>query len=341
MDNQGKVIRIALDAMGGDFSPANEIVGAVRAYSEKKSNIEFEIVFVGDETQIKTSLSKLDTTGFKYSIVHTDETVTMDDDPTIALKTKKQSSMYKGLELHAQHKVDAFLSAGNTGAVMATATVLLGRINGVSRPTIGAFFPTSTANPALVLDVGANIDSKPRFLYEYAVMGEIYGHEIIGIKNPRVAILNIGEEEAKGTETIHQAYDLLKNSSMNFIGNIEGGNILLGGADVIVCDGFIGNTIMKFAESFFTFIKIMFKQFADKSIFNKIAIVCLYPIMKKIFSEFDYEKHGGVPLLGVNGVGIIGHGKSTPLAFQNMIYTAIDLISLDVNKKIELALTNK
>jgi glycerol-3-phosphate acyltransferase PlsX len=259
----------------------------------------------------------------------------MNDYPTEALKRKKNSSLYKGIEYLSQGYADGFISAGNTGAVLSTATVLLGRITGVSRPTIGSFFPSQNNHPTLVLDVGANIDCKPRFLYEFAVMGSIYASQSFGLEHPRIGLLNIGEESSKGTDIIQQTYKLLKDSQLNFIGNVEGKDILQGTADVVVCDAFVGNIVLKFAESVLGILKFKFKQFAKKNILNLFMMAVFTPIIKKIFKDFDYQEHGGVPLLGVNGVVIIGHGKSSPKAIQNMIYQAVSNIKKDINTKIE------
>ena len=338
MDKPHRLYRIALDAMGGDFAPLNEIQGAINAFSNKRSDIDFEIIFVGQEDKIKSAMKNMDMKGLKYSILHADEIVTMEDDPTIALKKKKNSSLYKGLELHAQGNADAFISAGNTGAVLSTATILLGRIKGVSRPTIGSFFPSTRELPVLLLDVGGNVDCKPRFLYEFAVMGSIYFEYMYNIEKPRVGLLNIGEEETKGNEVVLEALSMLKDSNLNFLGNVEGRDILNAHADVIVCDGYTGNIVLKFAESVLGFLKNKFKAFAEKNIFNKLLIASFYPAFKKIFQDMDYQKHGGVPLLGVNGVTIIGHGKSTPLAIQNMINRALEQCEKDINLKIEEAL---
>jgi phosphate acyltransferase len=330
--------RIALDAMGGDFAPKNEVLGAIEAFRYNKLNYNMEIVFVGNEQKIKKVLSDNDISGVNYSIVHTDEVVTMDDDPTAIIKTKKNSSLYKGAELHSQGYVDAFVSAGNTGAMLAISTVLLGRIKGVSRPTIGSFFPSLKDYPTLVLDVGANVDSKPRFLFEFAVMGSIYMNRTLGIENPKIGLLNIGEEKSKGGELALNTYALLQESSLNFIGNVEGRDLFSGIADIVVCDGFAGNVLLKFAESFPGFLKSKLKTFAESGILNKIIIALSKPGLKKVFSEFNYEEYGGVPLLGVNGVSIIGHGKSSPKAIRNMIFKAVEIIEKKVNQQIETAL---
>ncbi len=335
---ESKKYRIALDAMGGDFAPINEVNGAILAFKNLKDKIELEIVLVGNENKIKAAFAQNDSSGLNYSIVNAEEVVTMDDDPTAALKKKKNSSLFKGVELHSQGYVDAFVSAGNTGAVMSTATVMLGRISGVSRPTIGQFFPSVLKTPVFVLDVGANIDCKPRHLYEFAVMGSINVSQTYSLENPRIGLLNIGEEPSKGTEIILETHKLMKESHLNFIGNVEGGDIFSAGADVIVCDGFTGNIILKFAESISVFLKNKFHQFADKGLINKFLTASAMPSLKSVFKDFDYQEYGGVPLLGVNGVVIIGHGKSSPRAIQNMIYKALEFVRKDINGKIENAL---
>lgn len=333
-----RTIKIALDAMGGDFAPINEIEGAILANKHKGSDYNLEISFFGDEAKIKAALAERDTGGLKYKIIHTPEVVTMDDDPTEVLKTKKNSSLNTGLDYHCHGKADAFISVGNTGAVLTAATIHLGRINGVSRPTIGSFFPTQKKNPCLVLDVGANIECKPRYIFEFAVMGSIYSTQMLGLEEPSVGLLNIGEEPSKGTEVVQKTYELLKESQLNFIGNIEGRDILAGTCDVVVCDGFTGNVILKFAESFLGLLKSAIKSYAAKSILNKIAVLFVAPVLKKIFKEFDYQEYGGVPLLGVNGVVMIGHGKSSPKALSTMILKSVEFVKKDINQKIGFAL---
>jgi phosphate acyltransferase len=335
-----RTIKIALDAMGGDFAPINEVLGTFEALKNNNTGCNIEVVLVGDDTKIRNAVAKHNVRKYtnSISVVHAEQVVTMLDEPTAGLKTKKNSSMTKGVELLKSGYVDAFCSAGNTGAVMSTSTILNGRIRGVSRPTIGTFMPTLKKTPTLLLDVGANAEVKPKFLHEFAIMGSIYAAQMFGLENPRVGLLNIGEEPGKGTETIQQAYKLLKETQLNFIGNIEGRDILPGIADVVVCDGFTGNVVLKFAESVIGFLKNKMKDFASHNVFNMAAIAMIAPIFKKIFKGMDYQEHGGVPLLGVNGVVIIGHGKSTPKAIQNMIFKAVETVKKDVNGKIELAL---
>ncbi|MFP4527081.1 MAG: phosphate acyltransferase PlsX [Candidatus Kapaibacterium sp.] len=335
---QEKTYRIALDAMGGDFAPANELEGVRQFFEESPLAKDTEVVLVGDEEKIKAALSQMDTSKMNYSILHASETITMHDEASAALKRKRDSSLYKGLELHSNGGSDAFVSSGNTGAMLSTATVLLGRINGVHRPTIGSFFPTKHKYPTLVLDVGANVEAKPRFLYQFAVMGGIYVTQVLGLENPRIGLLNIGEEPSKGSAVAQETHQMLSASQMNFIGNIEGRDILGGAADVVVCDGFTGNIILKFAESFLGFLKSKIKAYAKKGLFRKAMVAIIAPVLRKIFKEFDYQEYGGVPFLGVNGVVIVGHGSSTPKAIKNMIVRSVELVKKNVNQKIELAL---
>ena len=334
-DNQ--IIRIALDAMGSDYAPMSEIEGVIKFLeSSKREDIEFTLV--GDENLIKSKLNEYNS-NYPIKIHHAEEVVTMHDEATAALKTKKNSSIAKGINLHRNGDIDAFLSAGNTGAMMSTSTVTLGRIKGVSRPTIGTFFPTKGKNPALILDAGANVDCKPKFMFEFAVMGSLYFKEMFGIDQPRIGLLNIGEEESKGNELALETHKLLKESDLNFIGNIEGRDIFFDKADVIVCDGFTGNIILKFAESFLGFFKATLKDYANKSLYKKAKLAMFAPTLKDVFRDFDYQEHGGVPLLGVNGVIIIGHGSSSGKAVLNMIKRSIEIIEKRLNYKIEEALT--
>jgi glycerol-3-phosphate acyltransferase PlsX len=332
-----KQYRIAIDTMGGDFAPLNEIKGAIQAYNNSPKGINIKILLVGKKDVIESHLKELGNPEFSYSIVHAEQIVTMKDDPTAVLKNKKDSSLYVGVDLVRQGKADAFVSAGNTGAVLSTSTILLGRIQGVSRPTIGSYFP-GVNKSVLVLDVGANVECKPRFLYDFAVMGSIYIEKILGIPNPKVGLLSIGEEDSKGNELVLQTHKLLKESKLNFAGNIEGRDVLTGDCDVVVCDGFTGNIVLKFAESVFTLLKSKFKEFAAQSLKNKLMMGLSAPVLKKVFADLDYQNYGGVPLLGTNGVIIIGHGKSSPLAIQNMILKAVEQIQKEVNKEIEEAL---
>lgn len=333
-------IRIILDAMGTDNAPAEDIRGAVDALRESSSGERFELILIGRQREIERELAThqgIDQT--RISVVDAAEVIEMDDEPAQAVRSKRESSIVKGLRMHADGAADAFVSAGNTGAVMAASTFILGRIPGISRPTIASQFPSSNGF-AIVADVGANIDTKPRNLYEFGVMTAVYAEHIFGYANPKVGLLNVGEEEGKGEERAVAAYDLLKQSDLNFIGNIEGRDILKGKAHVVVCDGFTGNILLKFGESVPGFLKEKLIAHAESSLGAKIMVGLAKGVLKGIFRELDYQEYGGVPLLGVNGVSIIGHGGSTAKAVKNMIFKAEEMVRKDVNGKIKERMSN-
>ncbi len=338
MSGANQNINIAIDVMGSELAPDSELNGIIE-FQEQEKNRNLHFILLGDEKLIKSKISSLPKfQNINYETIHTSQTITMDDEATVALKSKTDSSIAIGMKLVKERKADAFVSAGNTGAMLSTATLRLGRIKGVSRPTIGSFFPTLNDNPSLVLDVGANSEVKPQFLYEFAVMGKVYLSEMYGLENPRIGLLNIGEEPKKGTEVVQQAHELLTNSDLNFIGNIEGRDIFPGVADIVVCDGFVGNIVLKFAESFIGFFKQTLKNYADESMMKKIKVGMMASTIKDVFRGFDYQDYGGVPLLGVDGVVIIGHGKSSPRAIKNMLNTALITYTKEINKKIEISL---
>jgi len=338
MSGANQNINIAIDVMGSEFAPDSELNGIVE-FQEQENNKNIHFILLGDEKLIKSKISSIPKfQNISYETIHTSQNITMDDEATVALKSKTDSPIAIGMKLVKEKKADAFVSAGNTGAILSTATLRLGRIKGVSRPTIGSFFPTLNENPSLVLDVGANSEVKPQFLYEFAVMGKVYLSEMYGLENPRIGLLNIGEEPKKGTEVVQQAHQLLTNSDLNFIGNIEGRDIFPGVADIVVCDGFVGNIVLKFAESFIGFFKQTLKNYADESIMKKIKVGMMASTIKDVFRGFDYQDHGGVPLLGVDGVVIIGHGKSSPRAIKNMLNTALITYTKEINEKIEKSL---
>jgi glycerol-3-phosphate acyltransferase PlsX len=259
----------------------------------------------------------------------------MHDSPTSAIKKKKDSSIVRGATLVREKKADAFVSAGNTGAMMAASTLIMGRIKGFGRPTIGAQFPTNSGKVCTVYDVGASVDSKPMHLLEYAIMGTIYAQEMDGIKNPTVGLLSVGEEDSKGNSVTFETHEMLKKSKLNFIGNVEGRDILGGKTDIVVCDGFVGNIMLKLGESFISFIKGRIKNYAAKGISNKVKALISKGVLKESLSDMDYQSHGGVPLLGVNGISIIGHGSSSPLAVKNMILKANEMFDKNLLMKLE------
>ena len=322
--------RIIVDAMGGDFAPQNSVEGAVEAYNHGK---EFDLYLVGREKEILQVLSAKNLSFDKNFIINADEVIEMGDTPTVALKKKPNSSIVIGAQWVRDKKADAFVSAGNTGAMMAASTLIIGRIPGVGRPTIGAYMPNQSG-VCTVFDVGASVDSKPKHLLEYAIIGTIYAREMFGVDNPSVGILSVGEEESKGNEVTIEAAELIKKTKLNFIGNVEGRDILKGTANVIVCDGFVGNILIKFGESVVPFLKYKFKDYADKSIFNKLKVGLVRNTLREILKDFDYQEHGGVPLLGVNGISIIGHGSSTTKAIKNMVLKANEMHQKQLISKI-------
>ena len=323
--------RIIVDAMGGDYAPQNAVVGAIDAYNEKK---DFELFLVGKKDEILKIIKSNQLLFEDNNIIHTDEIIEMGDSPTSALKSKPNSSIVKGAQLVKEGKADAFVSAGNTGAMMSASTLIMGRIPGVGRPTIGAEMP-NVYGVCYLYDVGAGKDAKPSHLFEYAIMGTIYAKEMGGIKNPSVGLLSMGEEEGKGNEVSNDAFNLLKNSKLNFIGNVEGRDILTKQVDIIVCDGFVGNIILKFGESVPKLLKHLLTQTAEANFVDKLKVGLSKGTLKKSLKSLDYQEHGGVPLLGVNGISIIGHGSSTPKAIKNMVLKAREMYNKGLIKKIE------
>jgi glycerol-3-phosphate acyltransferase PlsX len=241
------------------------------------------------------------------------------------------------MQLHREGKAEAFASVGNTGAALSASTLILGRIKGVSRPTIATFFP-SEQGVCLLVDAGTNVDCRPQHLYEFAVMGSIYAKRVYHYDNPTVGLLNVGEERTKGTEVVLEAYKLLEASSLNFIGNIEGRDILKGKAQVMVCDGFVGNVILKFGESVPSFLKSKLKEYAAGNWFRTLLIGAARGSLKAALKDMDYEQFGGVPVLGVNGVSIVGHGSSSPKAIKNMILKGVEVAKTQLNTHIEQAI---
>ncbi len=327
--------RIAVDAMGGDFAPKHEILGALQAVNESPN---IQLILVGDKAKILQSAKEENVMLDEKLIVDTPDVIGMDETPTTAIKSKPNSSLVVGAKLVKENQADAFVSAGNTGAMMAASTLLIGRIKGVGRPTIGASFPSEKGKFCIVFDAGASVDSKPQHLFEYAILGSIFSKEIYGIENPSVGLLNVGEEESKGNELTFASYKMLKESKLNFHGNVEGRDILKGTVDVVLCDGFVGNIVLKFGESVLTFLKSRIKGYAQKGLVNKLKALVVKSVLKATLSDMDYQTHGGVPLLGVNGISIIGHGSSSPLAIKNMILRAKEMHDKNLIQKFEEAI---
>jgi glycerol-3-phosphate acyltransferase PlsX len=331
-DSLNSKCRIIVDAMGGDFAPQNAVLGAVQAFNERK---DIELFLIGKEKEILKVLSENKISFPKENIISADEVIEMGDSrPTAAIKAKPKSSIVAGVTLVRDKKADAFISAGNTGAVMAAATLIMGRIEGVGRPTMGAPMP-NTKGICTLFDVGSSVDSKPKHLLEYAIMGTIYTKEIFGIDNPSVGILSVGEEESKGNEVSLAASELIKKTNLNFKGNVEGGDILKGTVNVVICDGFVGNILLKFGEAVIPLLRSKFRDYAKKGLTNLLKIAVVKGAMKEVLKDFSYEEQGGVPLLGVNGICMIGHGRSTPKAIKNLVFRADYMYKKDLIKKFE------
>lgn len=325
--------------MGGDYAPQNVVAGALDAL--ESTGGRFSLLLVGQQERIQQELQKhTGAQAFKETVTIVDarEIIEFNDGATAALKTKKDSSIAVAITLHRDGKADAVVSAGHTGAMLSASTLILGRIGGIGRPTIGALIPTSAHTPSLLVDAGTNVDCKPRHLFEFAVMGTTYVEAMLGKKNPSIGLLSIGEEDNKGNEVTLEAFALLKQSKLNFLGNVEGRDILKGKVDVVVCDGFVGNILLKFGESVPAFFKAKFTDFAGRSVVNKLVALIARSGMRSVMKELDYQEHGGVPLLGVSGVSIIGHGGSTPKAIKNMIFRAEEMVQRQVNARIQEAM---
>jgi glycerol-3-phosphate acyltransferase PlsX len=321
--------------MGGDFAPAHEVAGAFQALAQGGGR--FSIVLVGRRDRLDQELRKHGSLPDGCTVEHAPDVIDMQDSPTAALKAKKGSSIAVALQMVRDGRAQAFVSAGNTGAVFSASTLILGRLDGIGRPTIGALLP-SVHSPCFLVDAGANVDCRASHLYEFGLMGSIYMTTMLGKASPRVGLVNVGEEESKGNEVSQEAYRLLRNSSLNFVGNIEGRDILRGAADVAVCDGFVGNIVLKFGESVPGFLKAKFKAYAGDNIVRSVTGLIARDGLRAVMKEMDYQEQGGVPILGVQGVSIIGHGSSTPKAMKNMMLRADEMARRSVNTKIQEAL---
>ncbi|MBC7332173.1 MAG: phosphate acyltransferase PlsX [Synergistetes bacterium] len=318
-------MKIALDAMGGDYAPEEIIKGALLAVK----NLGEEIVLVGNEIIIGEALDRLGLEKDKMKgvlIHHAPESVGMGESPVDAIRKKKKSSIWESIRLLKEKKVDAFVSAGNTGAIVAGALLGLGRIEGIDRPALGVAIPTLKGR-AFLIDVGATVGCKPKNLYQFAVMGSVYMSAILGIENPKVGLLTVGEERGKGDEVIKEAYEIMENApNINFIGNVEGKDIPFGVADVVVCDGFVGNVMLKFIEGVAEAVYRLLQEEIGKRLLPRLGILFMLPMLRDLWQEFDYEAYGGTPLLGVDGVIIVAHGRSKSRAIFNAIKVAREFV---------------
>jgi len=331
---------IALDAMGSDRAPKPEIEGAIHA----ARNYGAHVLLVGPETILKAEMERHPSASrLPIEIVHASEIITMEDKAVQAVRSKRDSSMRVGLRLVREGKAAGFVTAGNTGAAMATAKMVLGALQGVDRPALAAVFPTAPGAAAILLDVGANVDCKPHNLEQFAVMGEIYFRSMFGAgsgggKRPRVGLLSIGEEESKGNELTRESFQLLKRLPLNFVGNVEGRDLFNGKVDVIVADGFVGNVALKISEGVAGLVRTVLKESLKATITRQVG----YMLSRSAFSDFkkriDHTEYGGAPLLGVKGVCIITHGSSNANAIKNAVRVAAEFSERRINSSIEQGL---
>ena len=321
-------MRIAVDAMGGDYAPQEIMKGAFQAMEEGLA----QVILVGDENIILDFASDY---GYNKSIevVHAPQVIKMDESPANALRRKRHSSIAVTTNLVKEGKADGMVSAGSTGAQMAAALLGLGRIKGIQRPAICSLLPT-LIGPRVMLDVGANVDCKPNNLVQFAIMGSIYAERVLRIKEPSVGLLNIGTEESKGNELTLAAYHLLKDAPINFIGNVEAREMTSGATDVIVCDGFVGNSLLKFGEGIGQAVFSMLEKELQGNLRAKLGAGLMLPAFKNIKLKMDYAEYGGAPLLGVQGVSLVCHGSSKANAIKNAVKAAVNCVKSDFVKTI-------
>lgn len=322
--------RIAIDAMGGDHAPAEIITGALRAREE----LDVEILLVGDPQQIESHLPQQTNFG-QLEIVPSEGTIEMHEEPLSGIKRKPKASINVAMDLVKQQRADAVVSAGHSGAAMAAGLLRLGRLKGIDRPAIGAVLPTIASKPVIILDVGANVDCRPKFLEQFALMGSVYSQYVLGVDDPKVGLLNIGEESCKGNDLALRTYELLeKNPRVSFIGNAEGRDVLSGRFDVIVCDGFTGNVLLKFAEAVGEVMLQILREELPQGLRGQIGTAVLKPNLKRIKQRVDHAEHGGGLLLGVAGICIISHGSSQAPSVFNAIRLAKEAIDHQVLEHI-------
>jgi len=325
---------IAVDAMGGDNAPRAVVQGAVRAASDFGANV----ILVGPEGTIRGLLGRATD---RVSIACANETIGFDEPPVQAIRKKKDSTTVVGMQLVKEGKADAFVSAGSTGALLAGGLIILGRIKGIDRPALSVIIPGLSGKPFLMLDVGANTDVRPQNLVEFALMGRVYSERVLGVTNPRVGLINIGSEESKGNELTKQAYGLLKQSAINFAGNVEARDVFAGACDVAVCDGFVGNVLLKNIEGLARAIFAMIKEEVSRDLRSKAGALILKPYLKKVAARMDYSEYGGAPLLGLALPCIKCHGSSGSDAIRNGIGTALRFVESKAQDLIGEALTQE
>jgi glycerol-3-phosphate acyltransferase PlsX len=323
-------VRIAVDAMGGDYAPDEVVKGSARAAQQG-----IEVILVGDKDQLEPLWAEAGRP-HRLTIHHAPEVIMMDDHPVEAVRKKRQSSLVQTIELVKKGEAEGAVSAGNTGAVMAAALLLLGRLPGVLRPAITSPMPTRKGN-AIILDAGANVDCRPQHLAQFAIMGSLYASTVLGIASPKVALLSIGEEESKGCELTLAAHALIKEAgAINYIGNIEGRDVSAGRADVIICDGFVGNIVLKFAEGIAEALFAQLKEEMGRNLRGTLGGWLLRPHLRSVLKRLDYTEYGGAPLLGVNGTCIIAHGRSNAKAILNAIRVCAQAVETSLTEKIRV-----
>jgi glycerol-3-phosphate acyltransferase PlsX len=323
---------IVVDAMGSDKAPEPEVRGAILACREHPVRVHL----VGPEAMLRSLLHEhLEGSRLPIQIVNATERIGMDEKAAVAVRNKKDSSMRVGLKLVREKKAAGFLTAGNTGAAMATAKMVLGALPGVDRPALTGIMPTSSGSPCVLLDVGANVECKAHNLEQFAVMGEMYARSVLKIARPRVGLLSIGEEENKGNELTREAHVLLKQLPINFIGNVEGRDIFNGNADVVVCDGFVGNVALKTSEGLARLVSEMLRASLTRTVTAQAGALLSRKALREFRKRLDYREYGGAPLLGVRGVCIVGHGSSNDRAIMNGIRVAAEFARAGINERIE------
>jgi glycerol-3-phosphate acyltransferase PlsX len=333
------MLTIAVDAMGGDHAPKSEVEGAIRAVLALKETLPIRVILVGLKDVVRKELDlHPQATKLPIEVYHASEFITMEDSAAKSFRAKKDSSVMVASRLVRDGEAHGMVSAGNTGAVMATAKVTQGMIRGVRRPALATAMPSERGTPVVLLDVGANVDSTPEMLAQFAIMGEIYSRAIFHISSPRVGLLSIGEEEHKGNELTKSAAPLLKALPINFIGNVEGRDIFTGVADVVVCDGFIGNVALKVGEGVVEMINKILKEALHATVTRKLGAALSRAAFRDLKKRVDYSEFGGAPLLGVKGVTFICHGRSNAYAMKNAIRVAAEFAGGRINEKIEAEL---
>jgi glycerol-3-phosphate acyltransferase PlsX len=329
-------MRVALDAMGGDYAPSVTVEGAVETVDEHE---DIDVILIGDEAVIRRELGGKRYNANRISLMHASQVVEMHDSPTSAMRKKKDSSIRIGIDLVKSGEADAFVSAGHSGVVMATSLLILGTSREVDRPAIATIMPT-LKDTFVLLDAGANVDCRPENLLQFALMGNTYCRLVLGKPEPKVALLSIGEEDTKGNELTKIAFKLIKGTQLNFIGNIEGKDIFTGKADVVVCDGFIGNIALKISEGLAETILKMLKREITAVSTGRIGYLMMKPAIRNFKKKTDYDEYGGAPLLGINGTCIISHGRSTSKAIKNALRVAADYSAKKVYEAISTDIEN-